>query len=167
MNRSHQAASADTLQIQRDPTRAGWILKAEQWFPVPLEKVFEFFSDASNLETLTPPWVKFQILTPLPIEMRTGTLIDYRLRVHGLPLKWRSEISVWEPLSRFVDEQRQGPYRYWHHDHCFTREGEGTLVKDMVHYGVPGGRLIHTLFVAPDLRRIFGFRQQKLREMFG
>ena len=132
----------------------------------PLAAVFPFFADARNLEALTPPWVRFEISTPSPIEMRAGALIDYRLRVHGLPLRWRSEITAWDPPYRFVDEQRRGPYRAWRHEHRFTAEGGGTLVEDDVTYAVLGGAIVDRLFVRRDLERIFAFRREALRAAF-
>ncbi|MBZ0114672.1 MAG: SRPBCC family protein [Thermoanaerobaculia bacterium] len=134
--------------------------------PHPIEDVFEFFSNAQNLQSLTPPWVGFEVLSPLPIEMRPGQLIDYRIRVHGIPLKWRSEITAWEPPHRFVDEQRRGPYRSWHHEHRFHPTANGTEVTDLVSYDVFGGRLIQRLLVAPDLDKIFDYRQNKLLDLF-
>ncbi len=141
-------------------------LDAELWLPRPRDEVFPFFADALNLETLTPPWLKFEVLTPRPIEMRAGLRIDYRLRVHGFPLRWQSEITAWEPPHRFVDEQRRGPYRVWIHEHAFEERGGGTLARDQVRYGVFGGMLVNTLFVQRDVTSIFRFRQQKLREIF-
>jgi len=132
----------------------------------PLADVFPFFADARNLEALTPPWLHFEISNPSPIEMRTGTLIDYRLRVHGLPLRWRSEITAWDPPHRFVDEQRRGPYRAWRHEHRFTAEGGGTLVEDDVTYAVLGGAIVDRLLVRRDLQRIFAFRREALRAVF-
>ena len=134
--------------------------------PYSLERVFDFFSKAENLEELTPPWLSFRILTPLPIHMCEGALIDYRLKVRGIPLAWRSEITVWDPPHRFVDEQRRGPYRKWVHEHSFSEVEGGTLAKDRVEYAVLGGTLIDKLLVAPDVRRIFDYRQQRLRELF-
>lgn len=141
-------------------------LHAEVWLPRPLEEVFAFFADARNLEALTPSWLKFEILTSLPIEMKVGRLIDYRLRLHGVPFRWRSEITVWEPPSRFVDEQRRGPYRAWIHDHRFAEQQGHTQVVDHVQYAVWGGALIDNLFVRRDLDRIFAFRRDKLLELF-
>ncbi|UCF69494.1 MAG: SRPBCC family protein [Acidobacteriota bacterium] len=132
----------------------------------PLEEVFPFFSDAYNLEQITPDFLKFRVLTPRPIEMRPGTLIDYKLRVRGLPLRWQSEITVWDPPLRFVDEQRRGPYRLWHHEHLFEARAGETLVRDIVDYAVWGGALIDRLFVRRDVERIFRFRQQVLASMF-
>jgi ligand-binding SRPBCC domain-containing protein len=142
-------------------------LRREQWFPRPLEEVFAFFADARNLETITPPWLGFEVLTPDPIEMRPGTLLDYRLRLHGLPLRWRTEISLWQPPRRFVDEQRRGPYREWVHEHTFEAADGGTLVGDHVSYRVPGGRLVHELVVRRDVARIFDFRRDRLAVLLG
>jgi ligand-binding SRPBCC domain-containing protein len=141
-------------------------LRYELWLPRPIQEVFAFFSDAGNLEILTPPWLKFQILTLRPIEMHVGALIDYRLRVHGIPLRWRSEITEWKPPHRFVDEQRRGPYRLWHHEHTFEPRGTGTLCCDVVKYAVHFDILIHSFFIRPDIEKIFKFRQQKMRELF-
>jgi ligand-binding SRPBCC domain-containing protein len=132
----------------------------------PIAEVFAFFSDAGNLEVLTPPWVNFKILTPQPIPMAVGTQIQYRLKIHGLPIGWESRISAWEPPHRFVDDQLKGPYRLWHHEHAFEERESGTLVKDQVTYGVWGGAIVNALLVAPDVRKIFDYRQQKLRELF-
>ena len=101
---------------------------SETWLARPRAGVFEFFADAANLERLTPPWLGFEILTPRPIAMRVGALIDYRLRVHRIPLRWRTEITAWEPPVSFVDEQLRGPYRLWHHTHTFTEQAGGTAV---------------------------------------
>ena len=130
--------------------------------PRPIDEVFAFFADASNLERLTPHWLRFEILTPKPIRMAAGTRIDYRLRLHGIPLRWQSEITAWEPPHRFVDEQVRGPYRSWVHEHRFVAEGEETEVVDRVEYSVIGGSLVDAVFVAPDLERIFDYRQARL-----
>ena len=142
-------------------------LRSEQWISRPLREVFDFFSDARNLERITPPLLRFKVLTPEPIEMRKGLLIDYRLRVRGLPVRWRSEITAWEPPQRFVDEQRRGPYRMWWHEHAFEERDGGTLCRDVVRYSVPGGRLVQRLFVDPDVKKIFAYRSEKLAEIFG
>jgi hypothetical protein len=142
-------------------------LRREQWFPRPLEEVFAFFADARNLETITPPWLAFEVLTSDPIAMRPGSLIDYRLRLHGVPLRWRTEIAACQPPHRFVDTQRRGPYREWVHEHTFTARGGGTVVGDHVRYRVPGGRLVHELFVRRDVERIFDFRHGRLAELLG
>src|SRR4051812_46080102 len=139
---------------------------AEQWLPVSRDALFPFFADAANLETLTPPWLKFQIVTPHPIEMRAGALIDYRLKVHGFPTRWRSEITSWEPPISFVDEQRRGPFRRWIHEHRLEPRDGGTLVLDRIRYAVPGGALINWLVVRHDVARIFGYRAARLRALY-
>jgi ligand-binding SRPBCC domain-containing protein len=138
----------------------------EQWLPRPLAEVFPFFAAARNLGTITPPWLRFEVLTPEPIEMRVGALIDYRLRWHGLPLPWRTEITAWEPPHRFVDRQLRGPYRLWVHDHRFEERDGGTLVSDRVTYAVPGGALAERLFVRQDVEAIFAFRWSALERRF-
>lgn len=134
--------------------------------PGRIADVFQFFGDAGNLERITPPWLNFKIVTPQPIEMRVGTLIDYRLRLRGIPLRWRSEITAWDPPVRFVDEQRRGPYRLWIHEHTFEDLGNNcTVVRDHVRYAVPGGRLVNALIVKRDLDRIFQFRREAMLEI--
>lgn len=153
--------------IQASRAECGFFkLEAELWLPRPRAEVFPFFADARNLETITPPWLRFEVITPHPIEMHAGLRIDYRLWVRGFPLRWQSEISAWEPPSRFVDEQRRGPYRAWIHEHTFEERDGGTLARDVVRYTVFGGRLVNTLFVRRDVEKIFQFRQAKLQESF-
>jgi len=142
-------------------------MQTELWLPRPRTELFLFFAEARNLETLTPAWLKFEVLTPAPIEMRSGTLIDYRIRVHGFPIRWRAEIAEWDPPRQFVDVQLSGPYTWWHHTHTFEESAGGTLCRDRVRYRPRGGALIHWLFVRRDVERIFQFRQQRLREFFG
>ena len=148
------------------PTEGLYRLEANQWIPRSRSDLFAFFADAFQLEILTPPWLHFSVVTPPPITMAEGLLIDYRLRLHGIPLRWQSRISLWEPDVRFVDEQVRGPYSHWHHEHVFSDADQGTHCRDIVHYRVPGGRFIDRFFVRPDLRRIFAFRQKKLQELF-
>jgi len=155
------------LNLRKHPERRGfYLLEAEQFLPRGIDEVFSFFADAANLQKLTPSIIDFQILTPLPITMRAGALIDYRLRLHGFPLKWRTEISDWEPPLRFMDRQLKGPYRVWEHEHRFVSQDGGTLVCDRVLYAVPGGALIHHFFVKRDVRQIFEYRQKVLQELF-
>ncbi len=123
--------------------------------------MFEFFSRAGNLERITPPWLRFRLVTPEPLEMRVGTLIEYRLRVHGMPLGWVSRIDEWEENRSFADRQLRGPYRLWHHRHEFAPMPQGTLVRDRVHYEVPLGplgELARLALVRRDLNRIFAYR---------
>ena len=140
--------------------------KAELWLPLPPEKLFPFFADASNLEALTPPWLNFKILNPTPVAMREGALIDYRLRVHAVPVRWRTHISAWQPPHRFVDEQIRGPYRQWIHEHRFEPRDGGTLARDVVRYAVPFDFLAHRWLVRPDVEKIFAYRAQELRKRF-
>jgi ligand-binding SRPBCC domain-containing protein len=135
--------------------------------PAPRDEVFQFFADATQLERLTPPWLKFSVITPPPIQMHEGKLIDYKLRVHGIPLHWQSRLSCWEPPFRFADQQLRGPYREWHHVHTFIKDGTGTICRDEVDYDFFGGRLIQILFVKRDLKKIFAFRTKVLQEIFG
>ena len=141
-------------------------LKTEIWLPQKRTTVFNFFADPRNLEELTPGWLHFKILTPLPLLMKSGVLIDYRLRLYGIPLHWQSEITAWEPPSRFVDTQTRGPYSSWIHEHTFDERGGGTVVGDTVLYAVPGGRIVNQLLVAPDLERIFRYRHEVLQNRF-
>ena len=134
--------------------------------PHPREPVFHFFASVENLDLLTPPWVRFSIVTPTPIEMGLGTIIDYRISLYRVPFKWKSEISVWDPPYEFCDFQVSGPYRYWLHRHTFEETPEGTLVTDHVDYRVPFGWPVEHLFVARELRRIFSYRRKRLLEIF-
>lgn len=139
--------------------------KTSLWLPRSREEIFPFFADAGNLQAITPPWLDFQVLTP-DVEICAGALIDYRLKVHGIPLRWRTRIDVWEPPYRFVDEQLRGPYRLWHHEHVFEEADGGTMCRDHVRYAMIGGALINRLFVRRDVESIFAFRQQRLQQMF-
>jgi len=145
-------------------------LHVEQALNLPRARVFAFFADAANLQAITPEFLHFRILTPPPIPMREGTLIDYAIRLHGLPIRWRTRIAVWEPERRFVDEQLRGPYRRWIHEHTFEAlSPQSTLVRDHVRYAVPGGpaleALIERLIVRPRLDRIFAFRTQAIARL--
>ena len=148
------------------PRPGGYRLTSEVRLLAQRDEAFQFFADATQLERLTPPWLKFSVATPTPILMREGMLIDYKLRVHGIPLRWQSRISCWEPPYRFSDEQLRGPYREWHHVHTFVEDGTGTICRDEVDYDFLGGRLIHALFVKRDLEKIFAFRTKVLLEIF-
>lgn len=144
-----------------------FLFTTEIWLPRPRAEVFSFFANAANLETLTPDWLQFEIKTPQPIQIRAGTLIDYRLRIHGIPLRWRTEISEWMPPHRFVDQQLVGPYQLWHHTHSFIERDGGTLCRDEVVYRPRGGALVNWLFVRRDVEKIFQYRAKKLQELFG
>lgn len=144
------------------------IIERELTINLPRKKVFDFFADAGNLERITPAQLNFHIVTPEPIEIREGTLIDYRLKLRGLPLRWRTEISVWEPPYRFVDRQLSGPYKQWIHTHTFTDLGPTeTLIGDEVRYRLPLeplGDAAHFI-VRRELEKIFDFRQKKVAEL--
>lgn len=143
------------------------VLETRVWLPRPIAEVFAFFAEASNLGAITPPWLGFRILTPTPIRMARGTIIDYRIRLHGVPMRWRTLISLWDPPGCFVDEQIRGPYRLWRHTHTFEALDGGTLCGDRVEYNAPGGEPIHRLFVRPRVEQIFAFRRAAIIERFG
>lgn len=145
-------------------------LRRETTVPAPLASVFEFFSKAENLESLTPPWMHFRILTPTPIAMQQGARIAYRLRVRGIPIRWLTEIQLWRPPYEFVDVQLKGPYKLWRHTHRFEEIPGGTRIMDTVEYTLPFGilgRLVHRLQVAGELRAIFDYREQRVKSLFG
>ena len=140
--------------------------KSELWLPRPRDEIFAFFADAANLNAITPGWLHFRMVTASPVQMRVGTLIDYRLRIRGIPVSWRTRITVWDPPFRFADEQVRGPYTFWQHQHEFEPKGDGTLVRDKVNYAVPFDFIAHGLLVKRDVQRIFSHREEKLREIF-
>ena len=135
----------------------------------PLEEVFQFFSKAENLNLLTPPELEFKILTPLPIKMKAGVLIDYRIKLNGIPFNWKTEICEWKENECFVDQQIKGPYRIWHHTHSFRAVEGGTEMTDEVKYLSPGWFLepiIQALFIKNKVEGIFDYRNAKLKEIF-
>lgn len=145
-----------------------YVLERTQLVEMSPAQAFDFYGDALNLEPLTPPWLHFEVTTPMPIEMGAGTLLDYRLKLHGVPIRWRTKIQTWDPPSGFVDTQVRGPYRLWEHTHTFEPDGDGTTtIRDRVRYAIPFGpfgALAHSLFVRRDLERIFDYRQQAVAE---
>jgi uncharacterized protein len=162
--------SKGAVQMSKLTSRYEKTFKSEQVINRPLEEVFEFFSRAENLQRITPPLLDFKIITALPIEMKSGALIDYRLKVRGLPMTWRTLIEEWNPPHRFIDTQLKGPYRLWHHTHEFIALGPNrTLMKDTVRYEVPLGPLglvINALVVERDVQAIFKFRKLEIEKIF-
>lgn len=148
-------------------------LEREQLIPRPVAEVFPFFADASNLEALTPSWLHFRIVSPLPIEMKPGAAIDYRLRLLAIPFGWQTRILEWDPPRKFIDVQARGPYRRWIHLHTFEPHPgpdgrEWTRMRDAVDYEVgwgPLGVLAHPLFVKPSLKRIFDYRRARIEAL--
>ncbi len=157
--------SASSLEFSPS-TGGGRRLLARQFLPRSRRELFRFFGDAFQLESLTPPLLHFRVVTPAPITMRSGLTIDYRLRLRGIPLRWRSLIEVWSPPERFVDVQVVGPYRSWRHEHLFEETDGGTWCIDIVDYRVPLGWLVEPWVVRPDLRKIFAYRQAILADVF-
>jgi ligand-binding SRPBCC domain-containing protein len=144
------------------------VLERSQRVEVPVWRAFDFYVDALNLEPMTPPWLHFKVTTPGEPILRQGTLLDYRLRLHGVPVRWQTLIETWEPPRRFVDTQARGPYSLWEHTHLFEPEGDGaTVIHDRVRYAIPLGPLgaiAHRLFVRRDLERIFDYRAEAASE---
>jgi uncharacterized protein (TIGR01777 family) len=143
------------------PSEPGHLLRQTTLLDAPLDQVFDFFSRAQNLALMTPSWMDFQIVSDAPASPRAGDFVDYKIRVGPLPMRWRTRFLAWEHGTRFIDNQERGPYRLWHHEHRFSAEGDRTRMEDVVHYTLPLGplgRLVHRLFVAGQLRRIFSFR---------
>ncbi len=144
------------------------LLERSQRVEVPVEEAFAFYGDALNLEPLTPPWLHFEVATPGELTFQPGTLLDYRLRLHGVPVRWRTRIEIWEPPTRFVDTQVKGPYSLWEHTHLFEKDGDAaTVIHDRIRYAIPLGPLgaiAQRLFVRRDLERIFDYRRDAVAE---
>jgi hypothetical protein len=139
------------------------VLERSQRVEVPVKQAFDFYVDALNLEPMTPPWLHFEVTTPGELKLQRGTLLDYKLKLHGVPVRWQTRIEIWEPPVRFVDIQAKGPYSHWEHTHLFEEDGEGTIIHDRVRYAIPLGplgALAHRLFVRRDLGRIFDYRAE-------
>lgn len=144
------------------------LYRAEQYIDAPIEKVFQFFSDAYNLERITPPFLNFKINSVSSSPVVQGTLIEYSLKIHGVPISWRTEISRWEPPHVFTDEQQKGPYSKWHHTHYFKPMGRGTLMSDKVYYRLPVGflgRFFGLSLVRKDVSQIFSYRRQSVADI--
>jgi ligand-binding SRPBCC domain-containing protein len=144
--------------------------EAHQWVSSPIDQTFEFFADAANLEAITPPFLNFRILTQLPVEMRVGARIDYRIALYGLPMTWKTNIDQWQPGRSFIDRQLSGPYAQWIHLHTFESSEGGTQLYDRVQYALPLDPLSrpgHPLFVRPTIERIFAHRRKVIAERFG
>jgi hypothetical protein len=147
----------------------GRVLHREQWVPASLPEVFSFFSEARNLDRITPPWLHFKLLGQTDPRLRAGTLINYKLAWYGIPLNWTTRIEEWCPPTRFIDIQLKGPYRFWRHTHAFEPRDGGTLIKDTVHYAVPMGALGYLCagwLVRRDVTRIFDYRAKQIPSMF-
>ncbi len=143
------------------------LLRTQLDLPLSRDAVFAFFSAAENLGRITPPELAFKILTPLPVAMKPGALIEYSIGLWMIPLRWHSKITLWRPPAAFVDEQLSGPYAEWVHTHTFTEIEGGTRIVDEVRYRLPFGlmgRMAHPL-VRMQLRRIFSYRQRRVREL--
>ena len=134
-----------------------------------IEEVFDFFSKAENLDKITPPILGFRIITPLPVEMKKGTLIDYKIKLNGIPFNWRTEITKWDPPHCFEDTQLKGPYKMWVHEHKFIERNNKTFMTDTVRYISPGGAfefIPHNLIVKKKVNFIFDYRQKIFDELF-
>jgi len=144
------------------------ILEKTTFINQPLDKVFDFFSKAENLNKITPPELSFKIITPLPIKMQKGTLIDYKIKVEGIPMLWRTEISEWNPPYYFIDSQLKGPYVKWVHEHHFESVDNGTKMIDKVTFRSPGWifePIIHNLIVKNKVEKIFEYREKILKDI--
>lgn len=157
---------ADVIVV---PHGRGFELRAEQWVAQPIERVFPFFADPYNLERLTPAFLGFHVRSVSPVTMGEGTLLRYRLRIHGLPVIWRTRIEEWQPPHRFVDVQLFGPYAAWRHTHDFVPERGGTRLRDVVRYRLRCAALQNTPLLAwvhRDVREIFAFRHRTIAALF-
>jgi ligand-binding SRPBCC domain-containing protein len=146
------------------------VLERSQQVPLSVDDAFAFYGDADNLERITPPWLRFRILDPRPEALCAGARLEYSLVLHRYPIRWMTEIRIWEPPHHFVDYQVRGPYRIWEHTHDFEAVEGGTLIADRVRYAIPYGplgALAHVTFVQRDLRRIFDYRRDAVAALVG
>ncbi len=144
-------------------------LHQTQFINKPISEVFYFFSMPENLEVITPRYLNFRIKTPSPVKMESGSIIDYKIKLRGIPFTWSSLISEYNPPYKFIDEQVRGPYAYWHHTHIFSETKGGTLIEDIVKYSIPFGlvgQLAHFLFIKSDLKNIFQHRFNTINKIF-
>jgi ligand-binding SRPBCC domain-containing protein len=163
------------LSWKKDPRRFcrfsrmhTYYLSREQWLPRPVDQVFAFFSKPDNLQAITAPWLDFR-MAEKPETLAVGALIRYRLRWHGLPIWWSTEISEWNPPHKFVDRALSGPYALWNHEHSFASDRGGTTMRDAVTYALPLGwlgTLAHRLWVRGDVEKIFDYRAEKMQQLF-
>lgn len=145
------------------------LLKRVQWLPKPISEVFPFFADAKNLERITPPWLNFRITYQSMPTITRGCIFKYRLKVHGFPVYWTTEIKEWDENKSFVDFQMKGPYSLWHHTHTFVSKDGGTEMTDLVRYRLPFGPLgdlVAGYFVEKDVEEIFDYRFKVIEEIF-
>lgn len=166
--RAQEAGPSHSIGIESRP-QGGWRLSCEQWLAGTPAQVFPFFGSAWNLERITPPFLRFRIHRVRGEPLAAGSLVDYRLRLHGLPIRWRTLIEVWDPPHRFVDLQVRGPFRHWRHAHTFTDSGDRTLVSDVVDFDLYCRTLARTALLAwinADLRAIFAYRQRATARAF-
>lgn len=140
-------------------------LRRTLWVPQSIDKVFPFFSDVGNLERITPRWLCFRNVNR-PESLEEGVRIEHKLKLRGMPITWVSEITQWDPPYGFTDEQKKGPYRFWRHAHRFREERDGTVCEDEVKYAVLGGDFVNRFLIAPDLKKIFDYRQEKIKKIF-
>jgi ligand-binding SRPBCC domain-containing protein len=161
---AHTLPMADRRREYLEPVAKVHLIERRQRVDLPIEGAFGFYGDAHNLERITPPWLGFEVTTPGRIEMEVGTSIEYRLRLHGVPVRWQTRITAWEPPRRFVDVQVKGPYSLWEHTHWFEEDGpKATIIEDRVRYSIPFGPLgdlAERLLVRRDLRQIFDYRRE-------
>lgn len=158
-----------TVTIERAADGRTRILRSAVVVPAPVEQAFAYFADPANLDASTPPWVDFRVLSPLPTagHLASGDVLDYRIRICRIPVRWRSRIEDWAAPTSFVDHQLRGPYRHWHHLHEFEPDGPNrTIMRDIVHFRSPFASVADPLFVLPALRRIFAWREAHLRSAF-